>query len=667
MKYADIYQMGNLWLAWSKLQRKSKTAPGIDGMRIQDFQRQADRFLRRLQNQLEQGTYQPMGLKVIRVPKGTATHEKRTLVIPTLRDRVVQHAVLNVILPGLDKQLTRACFAYRPGLSVLKALQQIQVYQAQGLNSVIRLDIQAFFDSVSHCILQAELNTVIPEQGIRDLLELWLEQSLYTPYGLPQGAVISPLLANLYLHPFDRALQALGVKVVRYADDLVILCHNKDEANACLESAKQMLAERELCLHPDKTYLTDFDKGFDFLGARFEQQQLLLPEWLTEQRTQTPPPKPAQIPQATQRPNTLLPETAYLSATGYEAAASHSAEVSTDWAEALSRTLYIQEQGSRLHLEAGRLKMTKVSQVILSLPAEQVQRIVILGVCGITPAVIRYCLKRQVSIFHLSRQGHYLGETTAYVPQRVKRHQLQFDSQHSPKHLRFAQQFVSGKLHNCRLLLRYLSTQQDIDLKFENERLKAYQNKALQTADIQSLLGYEGLGSRLYFTALQKWIPAVWGFEGRKRQPPPDPVNAMLSLAYTLLYQRLHSWILVHHLHPEVGYLHALSNGHAALASDLMEEFRAPIVDFCVLQILQSSELTPADFISDPQRGCRMNPQGLKCLLNRFEKRMQTWVRHAPSGKRVSLERCLELQVIQMLACLEGRKHQYEPYAPANW
>jgi len=665
MNYASIYDTANLWLAWGKVQRKKQTTPGVDRMKISDFARQAERFLMQLQQALASQTYRPSPLKQVRVPKWPGSPQKRLLVIPTLKDRVAQHAVLNVIHPALNGRLSQACFAYRPGLSVLQALQRIQHYQQQGLNQVVRLDIVAYFDSIDHSLLLQRLREWIPDLAVRELINQWVEQSPFYPLGIPQGAVISPLLANLYLHPVDQALLKTGAGLVRYADDLVLLCRSASEAQHVFASAQDLLQDQGLQAHPDKSYLTDFERGFDFLGARFENNQLHLPEWLWPQVSVTPvkcPPMPAHAVAS-------LPEktSSFPAENNSDSATETNAELFQDPLSATQRTLYVQEQGSRLQLQSERLVLTKNSTVLMSIPAQAVDQIVIMGVCGLTPAVLRYCLRQHMPVYHLSSRGEYLGETCAHHPQRGERQYLQFQSLQQPERvLSLARAFVVAKIHNTRLFLRFLSKSMPLNVQETLIALKTLTERAQSCQKQPSLLGYEGTAAHSYFACLQQILPPDWGFQGRKKQPPPDRFNALLSLGYTLLYRWIQSWLLVHRLSPDLGYLHRPRNGHSALASDLMEEFRAPVVDFVAMQLVQRQTLTLTHFESTDQ-GWRLTPEGLKVFLAGLEQRLQTLVRHPLTQQQVSLQRCLELQVLQLLSILEDRQKDYVAYCPANW
>jgi CRISPR-associated protein Cas1 len=392
MHYIHIYTINNLWFAWSKVQRKPHTSAGVDRIKVNAFAAHAEQQLQQLQTELQERHYRPLPLRFVRVPKNKGSKETRTLVIPALRDRVAQHATLNIIHPHLNQKLTQACFAYRPGLSVIRALCQVLHYRKQGYNHVVRLDVQAYFDRIPQAQLAKDLPQWIQDPGICKLLMQWVEQSPYTPLGIPQGAVVSPLLANMYLHQIDRSLMRKKTGLVRYADDLVILCRDPVQAEETLLFAKALLLERGLNAHPVKTHLTSFKEGFDFLGAHFKGTQVYLPDWL--------------MPHAERLGGGMS-----LSANQNHSQEVHAmskvpvhapepqAPVSL---ESPVRTLYIQEQGSQLHLQAGRFVLTKSSTVLHSLPSQAVDQIVVMGTCGITAAVIRYALTQQIPIYYLT-------------------------------------------------------------------------------------------------------------------------------------------------------------------------------------------------------------------------------------------------------------------------
>jgi CRISP-associated protein Cas1 len=179
---------------------------------------------------------------------------------------------------------------------------------------------------------------------------------------------------------------------------------------------------------------------------------------------------------------------------------------------------------------------------------------------------------------------------------------------------------------------------------------------------LDAVLGYEGQGASLYFPAFASLLKGEWAFERRTHRPPTDPVNSLLSLGYTLLHQNLHSMVEVAGLHTHFGNLHVLRENHPALVSDLIEEFRALVVDSLVAYLVNRRIFVPEDFTPPDERGgVYLHPDGLKRFLTHWEKRLQTQISHPNSGLKVDYRRCFELQVWEYIRCLTGEQEMYRP------
>lgn len=267
-----------LRLAWEKV-RANRGAAGVDGQSIERFEARAEDYLAELTAALSSGSYRPQPVKRVDIPKGPG--QTRPLGIPTVKDRIVQTAVKLVIEPIFEVQFLESSYGFRPGRGCKDALREVNRLLKEGYTHVVDADLQGYFDSIPHDKLMERVEASISDGRILELIWGWLKQDIlrgterWTPTGgTPQGAVLSPLLANLYLHPLDARLMAQGYRMVRYADDFVILCRTREEAEAALEIVRAWVEANGLRLHPDKTHVGDCrqaGQGFDFLGYRFEQ------------------------------------------------------------------------------------------------------------------------------------------------------------------------------------------------------------------------------------------------------------------------------------------------------------------------------------------------------------------------------------------------------------
>lgn len=272
-----VYRLSTLRAAWERVKANRGTA-GIDKQSIEAFGAKAELYLNELATALEQGSYRPQAVKRVEIDKGAG--KKRPLGIPTVKDRIVQTAVKLVIEPIFENMFLEMSYGFRPGRGCKDALREVDKWLKEGFVYVVDADIKAYFDSISHELLLKIIEEYISDGRLLDILASWLKQDIvkgterWTPVGgTPQGAVISPLLANLFLHPLDEKMTELGYRMVRYADDFVILCQSAEQAQAGLEEVKVWVEANGLTLHPDKTHVGNCmmeGQGFEFLGYRFE-------------------------------------------------------------------------------------------------------------------------------------------------------------------------------------------------------------------------------------------------------------------------------------------------------------------------------------------------------------------------------------------------------------
>lgn len=273
-----VWRLETLEAAWKTVRRNGGSA-GSDHQSVKDFERILEDEIARLSEELRGGTYRPRPIRRVFINK-PGSREKRPLGIPCVRDRVVQAAVRLVIEPIFEREFAPHSYGFRPGRGCKDALREVDRLLKAGYTHILDADLQAYFDSIPHSPLLADVRHYIADGRVLGLLEGFLKQDIlegqasWTPEeGSPQGAVISPLLANLYLHPVDVAMAEAGLKMIRYADDLVVLCRSEAEAQRALELLDQLVRGRGLCLHPEKTRLVDIaipGEGFDFLGYHFE-------------------------------------------------------------------------------------------------------------------------------------------------------------------------------------------------------------------------------------------------------------------------------------------------------------------------------------------------------------------------------------------------------------
>ncbi len=278
-----VYGQRNLGAAFAKV-KANRGAAGVDHVTVEQFDKRLDEELERLHDSLKNGTYRPQGIRRSYIDK-PGSREKRPLGIPTVRDRVVQTALRNVLEPIFEETFAVRSFGFRPGRGCKDALRQVQQTIQSGHYWVVDADIRSYFDRISHTRLREEIQGQVADGRVLELLEAFLKQEIFealrhwTPEeGCPQGAVISPLLANVYLNPLDHRMEQAGFVMIRYADDLVILCRSEQEARRAWRLLAEWMEAVGLELHPEKTRIVDLhEDGFDFLGYHFQAGRSGLP------------------------------------------------------------------------------------------------------------------------------------------------------------------------------------------------------------------------------------------------------------------------------------------------------------------------------------------------------------------------------------------------------
>jgi len=270
---------GTLELAWAKV-RSNAGGSGVDRITVERFAKDCPRGLLDLQEQLRMASYQPLPVKRVWIPK-PGTTERRPLGIPAVRDRIVQTALRLVIEPIFEHRFAEHSYGFRPGRGCKDALRRVQALFDEGSTWIVDADLKSYFDTIPKDRLMCRVEERIADGRVLALLRSYLDQGVLeeltlhepTERGTPQGAVISPLLANLYLDPLDHLLADSGLQMVRYADDFVILCRSEDEAKSALARVQTWVGENGLTLHPEKTRIVDATQpgGFDFLGYHFER------------------------------------------------------------------------------------------------------------------------------------------------------------------------------------------------------------------------------------------------------------------------------------------------------------------------------------------------------------------------------------------------------------
>jgi CRISPR-associated protein Cas1 len=320
--------------------------------------------------------------------------------------------------------------------------------------------------------------------------------------------------------------------------------------------------------------------------------------------------------------------------------------------------LYLTEQGSVLRRVGERLVVTKDHQVLEDVPIIHVEQVVVMGNVQLTTPVVALLLQREVDVVFLSSRGKFRGRlmTTGSKFAQLRHRQLRLMDDESQV-LTVARELVAAKLANQAHLLARLGAKQAV------HRIRQDAEKAQRASTLDGLRGHEGAAGARHFAALRQLIPAEWGFTQRIYHPPTDPVNAMLSLGYTLLLKDATAAVQLVGLDPFLGFFHAVDYGRPSLVLDLMEPFR-PLVDGLVMGWIAERKVTPRDF--QPARrkdGAVLLSDDVRTrYLRAYERQVDSRVLYPPTGERTSYRRCLELQARQLAQVVLGKRARFQAF-----
>ncbi len=656
-------RLDRLEAAWHRV-RLNAGAAGGDHVTVSHFGEAFAVHLASLQRDLRGGRYAPGPVRRVDIPKPDGG--VRPLAIPCVVDRVAQSAVALTLDPILDPAFADDSDGYRIGRSVQQAVAAVQRCRADGFHWVVDGDIERYFERVPHEPLLDRLCSHIGDGPLTALVALWLETGAPSGVGLPQGSPLSPLLANLYLDAVDDAIAGRGVRLVRFADDFLLLARDRDKAEAALERIGDLLAEHGLRLNPEKTRVVSFEQGFRFLGHLF-LRSLVLPSPNRDQ--------PADLDE----PDAVLRRLAGEDAAAHGRAAARDADAEQDRRIGLDRglrVLYLTGPGRRLNLRnrAFAVEDPKPSPLpgrpadgwreVAAVPADRVDRIELAPGVTAAPPALAHALATDTPLAFVNGHGETLGVLTSPSGRHARRHLDQARQVLDPDlRLDLARRLVDGRLRNQRALLRRLNRERRDRRVIEC--LLAL-NKIIRSlpvaADVPVLLGHEGDAARRYWPAWACLLNGTWAFDGRLRRPPPDPVNAALSFLAGLLSRDIAALAERHGLHPGFGALHtAQDGGHEACVYDLMEEFRAPLVEGLVVYLVNQRMLRPDMFGPRADGGCRIGRPAAEVLIRGYEAWLDRPITSPRRKRRVLWRRLIEEQIVAYAAHISGQT-PYQPY-----
>lgn len=503
----------NLLGAWKKVRAKQGCA-GSDGVTIAQFEKVLPARLAELRTDVMQGSYRPRPL--LRLKISPPMKKARLLSIPAVKDRLLQTAASLILSPLFEKSFEDSSFGYRPARSVKMALQQVAQHRDNGYLWVMDADIKSFFDEIDHVLLLEKVSGVVMDESVVSLLGLWVKceirqdgRTLFLHRGIPQGAPVSPLLANLYLDCLDKTILQAGYPLVRYADDFLVLCRERMDAEKAKNIAQSQLHALHLQINQAKTRVVHFDHGFKFLGMEFrgsEQAVQMRPAVQTAPaevrqnlaKADSEPKEKKMEPQIIMEHKT--PSVSFAHTNAKMPAQFDVGEGGRIPSDPLVRTLYLVEQGCALVKVGERFLVKKSGQELLEVQAIKVDQIMVFGNCTITTPAMNFCLYKNIPIILLSTNGRYYGRVDAMDTAPVLLQRGQFLRAEDPQFsLELAKEFIRGKLRNQAVVLRrYGRNRQATGLHTAQLEILRYAKKLPLAADLDQLRGYEGAAAKVF-------------------------------------------------------------------------------------------------------------------------------------------------------------------------
>jgi len=327
-------------------------------------------------------------------------------------------------------------------------------------------------------------------------------------------------------------------------------------------------------------------------------------------------------------------------------------------------TMYVTEPGARIEKEYQRILVTgKDDQVLKVAPLARLTEVVLVGNVGATTPALLMLLDAGVGLTFITRSGQLRGRLQPPTPKNIPARHAQYAAAQDPAFcLRVSQSFVAGKLGNCRAMAYRVARRLPEKPTEELGRIETSIQQIAAAGDIPTLMGVEGAGTRAYFGVWRQVFTGELRFERRTRRPPKDPINALLSLGYSLLTHNLMTACEVVGLDPYDGFFHADKHGRPALALDLMEEFRPVVVDSVVQTMVNKRVVDAADFGPGPGAGVYLNRRGLHEFFGQYTQRLNTQVMHPFHKRRLTYQQCFEVQARLLRKVIEGELEAYPPF-----
>ena len=549
--------------------------------------------------QLGENSYRPEPSRAFPIPKKDGSSRLVEQLKP--QDLIVQHYLLNMLSPVIEKILEDESIGFRKGASRTRALELVRAAVAEGYVFVIESDIESLFPSIDLEILERLLDHYLPRKDMT--VKNLLVRCIRAPYtlqgetherhkGLAQGSPLSPLLANLYLDSFGEEIKSLNMRLIRFADDFVILVRTREETEKVLTDARSILSSLGLGLKEAKTAIKPVSEEFRFLAIECHGLE-----------------------------GTVLPE---------------------ETPRILAKPLYITEPFVFLALDGEAVAIRKQGKTIDTIPLRRVSEVLVMERASFSTAFVRRCVELKIPLTVTLSSGYYLTtikpDSKAYFD-IVYQHTRRFAELSDAEHVTIAREIAAGKLANYIAMFR--QRYQRGQHVFTKE-LQGFIERINCAEDTYRIRGFEGAATAKCYEHLNNFIDDP-SFHIRKRiRKKPDPINSMLNAGYYLLFSRINALCRTAGLNPYLGFLHSHADDYESLVVDIQDLFRSRIDRF-VIRLFNLKIIQRNDF-QDTDRGMYLTSEAFRRLLGEFAKELS----RIPVNNKATLMESIERQVMSI-------------------
>lgn len=609
----------------AELLKKRDFKPGSDGMTASGVALWIEINGKRLCRELEKGDYEPMPATAFRIAKKGGSYRRISKL--TAIDTVIQYAVIDAINTRCEERFSPKSFAYREGRG-LGAAVELFCENARSYRFAAKIDPSSCFDNIDYDILRKSVFSVVEDEKTVDLIM----QFAKTPFiengevvqpqkGILQGAPLSPLLCNIYLHNLDMFLEAQGIEFIRYADDVVIFSNSLDSIRKGSEKAKRFLNDSLKLSINERKFKIDSPVNLKYLGYRFE----------------------------TDRKGIIALEANASNKTSYRL-----------WHE---QELYNGKQ-TREILSDGILRQKDYSLLFESdfsecnIPVESVDVINVYSDVVFDSGFLKKAFKSGIEINVFEKCGGLIGRFTPFSS--LKSPKITFEQLNAyydkKRRLNIAKQFVLGSIHNLRLNIRYYNKQNPAE-NYEAAIKQTYKisDKIKEAEDYENVLMLEARVRELYYSCFDSFIDNEdFCFEKRSRKPPKNEINAMMSFGNTVLYNLIATEINKSVLDIRVGFLHATNNRKESLNLDVAELFKPLVVDRTVFMLVNRNIIKKSHFEHGENGAVLLNEEGKRIFLKTIYEKLDTVI--TEKDFKMNYRQLIKAEIRKLTGCFRENK-----------